>query len=225
MKREVITLCGSTRFQDAFERVQRELTLEGKVVLSCGVFGNGRDASIFNDADAIEAAAIKRILDDVHIDKIAMSDAIYVVNPNGYIGNSTWREIVYAAMTGKGIYSIANISQESIFSRMDEETHLAERFASWQLDSIVHNPYSLTGATVSFAHKGIEVYDPWIRETQQGDPWAWRMHREADYQIDPRKHYGKRKFARYVFEAMQALAEYRTLHGCNLSLPDYDPEE
>lgn len=46
-KRKVITLCGSTRFKDAFKETNKRLTLEGNVVLSVGLFShaeeNGRE--------------------------------------------------------------------------------------------------------------------------------------------------------------------------------------
>lgn len=221
MNHEVITLCGSTRYQDDFERAMRELTLAGAVVLSCGVFGKGRDSDVFCGIDDAEAVGIKRILDSVHVDKIDLAGSIFVINPDDYIGESTWREIVYAAMTGKAIRSIMDISIGKIQQRIDEEVRLAERFASWQLDVVSHNPYNLSGAAVSFSHKGIEVFDPWIREDQQGEPWIWEMHDDPSFKINPPKHYGKKKFARYVFDAMQAMSEYRELQGYDLPLPDY----
>jgi len=36
---KVITLCGSTRFKDEFLQVQKELTLQGNIVISVGLFG------------------------------------------------------------------------------------------------------------------------------------------------------------------------------------------
>lgn len=37
---KVITLCGSTRFKDAFMEEQKRLTLEGNIVISVGLFGH-----------------------------------------------------------------------------------------------------------------------------------------------------------------------------------------
>ena len=39
----IITLCGSTKFKDDFIRVQKELTLQGNVVISVGLFGHAGD--------------------------------------------------------------------------------------------------------------------------------------------------------------------------------------
>lgn len=90
----VITLCGSTRFKKEFEEVNKRLTLAGDVVLSVGVFGHS--------GDEITKEQKKR-LDRVHRQKIDMSGAIYVINKNGYIGQSTRDEIEYARRTGKRI--------------------------------------------------------------------------------------------------------------------------
>lgn len=93
-KYKIITLCGSTRFKEDFERVNRELTLEGNIVISVGCFGHAGDT--FTDEQKI-------MLDDIHKRKIDMADAIYVINKNGYIGSSTRSEIEYALRTGKQI--------------------------------------------------------------------------------------------------------------------------
>ena len=43
------------------------------------------------------------MLDDMHLRKIDMADEIYVINVDGYIGESTKREIAYAEKTGKNV--------------------------------------------------------------------------------------------------------------------------
>ena len=45
------------------------------------------------------------ILDKIHRKKIDISDAIYVVNIDGYIGDSTKKEIEYAKNKGKAYQS------------------------------------------------------------------------------------------------------------------------
>lgn len=94
MKRQVITLCGSTKFKEEFERVNRELTLAGNVVISVGCFGHSGD-SITDEQ--------KVMLDEIHKQKIDMADAIFVINKNGYIGESTKSEIKYAQEHNKEI--------------------------------------------------------------------------------------------------------------------------
>ena len=94
MKYPVITLCGSTRFKEDFERVNRELTLAGNIVISVGCFGHSGDS--FTEEQKI-------MLDDIHKQKIDMADAIFVINKNGYIGSSTKSEIKYAEEHNKEI--------------------------------------------------------------------------------------------------------------------------
>jgi hypothetical protein len=91
---KVITLCGSTKFKEDFERVNRELTLLGNIVISVGCFGHSGDT--FTEEQKI-------MLDDIHKRKIDMSDAIYVINKGGYIGSSTRSEIKYAIAHGKQV--------------------------------------------------------------------------------------------------------------------------
>jgi hypothetical protein len=93
-KYPVVTLCGSTKFKEDFERVNRELTLAGNIVISVGCFGHSGD--VFSDEQKI-------MLDDIHKRKIDMADAIYVINKGGYIGASTRSEIQYALRIGKQI--------------------------------------------------------------------------------------------------------------------------
>lgn len=97
-KYKVITLCGSTKFKDEFLKVQKQLTLEGNIVISVGLFGHA-DGEYKN----VITPEIKVMLDDIHKRKIDISDEIYVINKNGYIGESTKGEIEYAIKTRKGV--------------------------------------------------------------------------------------------------------------------------
>ena len=47
----VITLCGSTRFKDAFMEAQKRLTLEGNIVISVGLFGHSGDKEVWDGMD------------------------------------------------------------------------------------------------------------------------------------------------------------------------------
>ena len=106
-KFKVITLCGSTRFKNEFLQVQKELTLKGYIVLSVGLFGHSGDNEVWENET-------KTMLDHMHIEKINMAESIFVVNPNGYIGTSTTREIRYALDANKTVYSIVPIGINSI---------------------------------------------------------------------------------------------------------------
>lgn len=93
-KYRVITLCGSTRFKDAFLEAQKHLTLQGNIVISVGLFGHSGDDEVWTEGT-------KEMLDEMHLAKIDLSDEIYVVNVGGYIGESTRREIAYARQNKK----------------------------------------------------------------------------------------------------------------------------
>ena len=91
---KVITLCGSTRFKDDFERINKELTLRGNIVISVGCFGHAGD--VFTEEQKI-------MLDDIHKRKIDMADEIFVINKDKYIGASTRSEIEYAILHDKPV--------------------------------------------------------------------------------------------------------------------------
>ena len=99
-KYKVVTLCGSTRFKDAFLQAQKRLTLEGNIVISVGLFGHSGDNEVWTEGT-------KEMLDDMHLRKIDrkidMADEIYVINVDGYIGSSTRNEIEYAKRIGKTV--------------------------------------------------------------------------------------------------------------------------
>ena len=103
-KYRVITLCGSTRFKDAFMEAQKRLTLEGNIVISVGLFGHSGDDEVWDGMDEGTLSKTKEMLDDMHKRKIDMADEIYVINVGGYIGDSTRSEIEYAKATGKQVY-------------------------------------------------------------------------------------------------------------------------
>lgn len=100
-KYKVITLCGSTRFKDDFIRVQKQLTIEGNIVISVGMFGHSGDDEVLFDG-------VKEMLDDMHKRKIDMADEIFVINKNGYIGKSTMSEIEYAKKHNKKVNYMEN---------------------------------------------------------------------------------------------------------------------
>lgn len=100
-KYKVITLCGSTRFKDAFMEAQKKLTLEGNIVISVGLFGHSGDSEVWEGMSEDTLTQTKLMLDDMHKRKIDMADEIFVINVGGYIGMSTKSEIDYANATGK----------------------------------------------------------------------------------------------------------------------------
>jgi len=93
MKREIITLSGSTKFREQFREVERKLTMDGKIVLPPAIYGK---------AEGIEySPELAKHLWDLHLDKIDISDGIFVIDVDGYMGKSTQKEIDYAKNKGK----------------------------------------------------------------------------------------------------------------------------
>lgn len=102
---KVITLCGSTTFKKEFEKVNKELTLQGNVVISVGLFAHADRINLTEEQ--------KQMVDLLHLEKIRMSDEVWVIDVDKYIGESTAREILFAKMLGKEV----KYYSQSIFSK------------------------------------------------------------------------------------------------------------
>lgn len=89
---KIVTICGSMRFKDKMMEISKELEIKNKYVVIQCIYNNDK----FTEKE-------QQILSDLHYNKIKISDAIYVVNVNGYIGNSTDKEIEYAKKLGKEV--------------------------------------------------------------------------------------------------------------------------
>jgi hypothetical protein len=98
----VTVLCGSTRFSNAFREQNLRLTLAGHIVLSIGC-DMRTDTELFAGLTEDRIAAIKADLDTLHLRKIDLAAEVLVLNVDGYIGESTRREIAYATALGKPI--------------------------------------------------------------------------------------------------------------------------
>lgn len=90
---EIVTLCGSTRFVEDFNHWRQYWTLQGLIVLSIEIVttqAREEDPQHVNRPN-------KEMLDALHLEKIKLSDFIFVINRGGYIGDSTRAEITFAA--------------------------------------------------------------------------------------------------------------------------------
>lgn len=120
----VVCLCGSTRFMPAFREANLRETLAGRIVLSVG-------CDTKSDQGLGLTVEVKAMLDELHLRKIDLADEILVLNCRipyctkceefrlstmgctkehawdgtlrPYIGESTRREIAYAAEHGKKV--------------------------------------------------------------------------------------------------------------------------
>lgn len=89
---KIVTICGSMKFKDKMMEVAKELEIKNKYVVIQCIYSNDK----FSETE-------QQILADLHYNKIEISDAIYVINVNGYIGSSTSKEIEYAKKLGKEV--------------------------------------------------------------------------------------------------------------------------
>jgi hypothetical protein len=97
---KVITFCGSTRSEAEFAEVNQLLTMEGCVVISLGMYSLPDLPDYDWEADSSD---LRRRLAELHFQKIRMADEVYIVDPGGYVGESTRREIAYAESLGKPV--------------------------------------------------------------------------------------------------------------------------
>lgn len=92
---KVVCLCGSSRFYDEFQKANYELTMLGAIVLSIGFYPHATDRTGHGEGVGHDSKE-KVALDELHKRKIDMADQVIVLNPGGYIGESTAGEIAYA---------------------------------------------------------------------------------------------------------------------------------
>ena len=206
----VVTLCGSTRFKDEFMQAQKELTLKGMIVISVGLFGHSGDEEVWDGMDEGAISETKFMLDDMHKSKIDMADGIYVVNPGGYIGDSTWSEICYARMTKKDIRFLEPIDESLIDNKVHFHIKLAEMHAFRQFDVWSHargdypsDDYLLS--QMSFIKKGkYTTIDPWVPEDESVPvvDYPFINHADKNSGYDPFEIYGTQKMARFVEEIL-----------------------
>ena len=93
----VICYCGSLRFKKLFERYEYESVFNGEIaLLPCCMF-----VDIEREYGALSNYKQKAV--EQHKRKIDICDEVFVINENGYIGESTRSEINYALSIGKSI--------------------------------------------------------------------------------------------------------------------------
>lgn len=123
-KYKVITLCGSTKFKDEFERVYKRLSLEGYIVLTVACFGHTDSPEVFTKP------GLKEMLDDMHKEKIMMSDGIFVINPGDYIGESTKNEIEFAKMLCLEVVYLESPFNKKELTILDKMVNVINRYSA-----------------------------------------------------------------------------------------------
>jgi hypothetical protein len=86
---------------DAFFEAGWQFTLDGEIVLSVGIC-KYTDKDGAHGAEALGPEVAAR-LDILHLRKIDLADRVFILNVDGYIGDSTCRELAYALGTQKRV--------------------------------------------------------------------------------------------------------------------------
>lgn len=91
---KIVTLCGSLKFQKEMMEVAEKMARKGFCVLT----------PVFPvlENDPITEEQLQK-MKEAHFKRIELSDAIYVINKDNYIGQSTQLEIEYAKKLGEEI--------------------------------------------------------------------------------------------------------------------------
>lgn len=99
---KIICLCGSLRYKKEMGEAELNFVLSGCIVLTpCCMYVDAQRTDLYME--------YKEHFDKMHKKKIDIADLIYVVNVDGYIGESTRSEIDYAIQKGKTItYLVPN---------------------------------------------------------------------------------------------------------------------
>lgn len=91
---KTVTICGSMRFEDEMKSIALDLEIHQDFnVLQC----------VYNEQGITLSDIEKERLVRAHYKKIDLSDAIYVINIDGYTGESVKMEIAYAKAHGKEV--------------------------------------------------------------------------------------------------------------------------
>ena len=91
---KTVTICGSMKFEKEMIEISFMLELKHHFnVLQC----------VYNTKNQNISETDRKALEESHFKKIEISDAIYVIDINGYIGEQVTKEIEYAKSLGKEI--------------------------------------------------------------------------------------------------------------------------
>lgn len=93
-----LTLCGSLRFEPYWHEANKQLGLAGHICYSVMTF-----PSIEGDKTWYTPEQ-KWILDLAHFAKIEESDGVVMLNIDGYLGESSLRELTWARMRNKIVF-------------------------------------------------------------------------------------------------------------------------
>lgn len=98
---KIVCFCGSSRYVALMACLMWESEKQGNITLGLHLLP-ANYPGVAPDHQA-EHEGIKEHFDNLHRRKIDLADEVFIVNLNGYIGESTAGEIEYAKAKGKPI--------------------------------------------------------------------------------------------------------------------------
>lgn len=98
---KIVTICGSFKFKEEMLKISAELEIKNNYVVLQPVYGGD---------NLVYTVEEMKKMGELHMKRIEISDAIYVVNVGGYIGSSTKKEIEYARSLNKEIYFLESVN-------------------------------------------------------------------------------------------------------------------
>lgn len=138
------------------------------------------------------------MLDDMHKQKVDMADGVFVVNPGGYIGSSTWSEIRYAYMMEKKIDALEPIPVEDISGRTKAAIEKAKKLAEQSIDALRHEGmYADMTRYPLFRYKGVDIFELWVNEAANQTEFSDHSN-SAQILEDTFSYYGKKNVADYI---------------------------
>ena len=90
------TICGSMKFAEDMKKIAYDLEISKDIRYNILQYVYCEDNIVPTEDELLK-------LEDAHYRKIDLSDGIYVVNMDGYIGTSVKKEIEYAERHGKEV--------------------------------------------------------------------------------------------------------------------------
>lgn len=151
-----VVISGS--FRKAFEEIQKcitEFEKEGVEVLSpkkAKIVNPGEEFAILENDKTTDP----KILEESHLEAIAKADALYVVAPQGYLGDSAKMELGFAYALRKPIYCNEKVDDITLKLYCGEKAtpqKVAEKISAYELTTEhLHPRYSLAELQVYIHH-------------------------------------------------------------------------
>lgn len=158
---KIITLCGSMRFKEQFKEWEVKLTLDGNLVLSVLILPDDYEIDLKQ----------KILLQINHFNKINISDEIFVLDIDNYIGEDTQREIEYAKSKGK----IVKYLNKKIFKKGDKVKCINNQSPDGYIGLELGKLYEVNGMCLNEDFVSINQYSNYFNKTWNETHYTWRF--------------------------------------------------